>query len=53
MEESLEYWEEKLVEFEEALEREREPELRNDDMIRLLKREIEYCKKEIHLLKDV
>jgi hypothetical protein len=53
MEESLEYWEEKLLEFEEALESEREPELRNDDMTRLIKQEIEYCKKQIHLLKDV
>ena len=43
-----EYWEEKLAEFEEALELEMAMDEKNDAMIKLLKEEIENCKREIN-----
>ncbi len=42
------YWEEKLAEFEEALELEMAMDEKNDEMIRLLRAEIENCKREIN-----
>lgn len=53
MEETIEYWENKRTEFVDALENEREPELLNDNMMRLLKMEINHCDEEIKLLKNV
>lgn len=44
----MQYWEEKLAEFEEALESEMAMDEKNDGMIRLLKEEIENCKREIN-----
>lgn len=44
----MEYWEEKLAEFEEALELELSMDEQNDGMIKLLKEEIENCKREIN-----
>lgn len=44
----MQYWEEKLAEFEEALESEMAMDEQNDGMIRLLKEEIENCKREIN-----
>ena len=52
MEETLEYWQEKLSEFEEAYLAEIEMDVINDSMIKLLKEEIEACKQEIQLLND-
>jgi hypothetical protein len=52
MEETLEYWEEKLAEFQEALQLEEEMEIREDSMLKLLKMEIESCLKQIKLLSD-
>ena len=43
-----EYWEEKLAEFEEALELEMAMDEKNDEMIKLLREEIENCKREIN-----
>jgi len=43
-----EYWEKKLAEFEEALELEMAMDEKNDGMIKLLKEEIENCKREIN-----
>jgi len=43
-----EYWEEKLAEFEEALELEMAMDEKNDAMIKLLREEIENCKREIN-----
>ena len=43
-----EYWEEKLSEFEEALELEMAMDEKNDAMIKLLREEIENCKREIN-----
>lgn len=47
MEETLEYWQQKLAEFKEAIESEHEMELQNIDMIFLLKRNIDYCESKI------
>lgn len=49
--ETLEYWQEKLVEFEDALTAEKEnvPEA-SETMIRLLSTEIRYCKEQIEEL---
>jgi hypothetical protein len=44
MNETREYWENCLAEFEEALALEKTMENPNDDMLRLLSKEIEYCK---------
>ena len=44
----MEYWKEKLAEFEEALESELAMEEKNDEMIKLLREEIENCKREIN-----
>jgi len=44
----MEYWEEKLAEFEEALELEMAMDEKNDAMIKLLREEIENCKREIN-----
>jgi len=44
----MDYWEEKLAEFEEALDSELAMEEKNDEMIKLLKEEIENCKREIN-----
>jgi len=44
----MEYWEEKLVEFEEALELEMAMDEKNDTMIKLLREEIQNCKREIN-----
>lgn len=44
----MEYWKEKLAEFEEALELELAMEEKNDEMIKLLREEIENCKREIN-----
>lgn len=44
----MEYWEEKLAEFEEALELEMAMDEKNDEMIKLLREEIENCKREIN-----
>lgn len=44
MDETREYWERCLAEFEEALAAEKEMDIPNDDMLRLLSLEIEYCK---------
>lgn len=52
MEETLEYWQNKLVEFQEALQSEEEMEVREDSMLRLLKMEIESCKEQIKLLSN-
>jgi len=52
MEETLEYWQNKLVEFQEALQSEEEMEIREDSMLKLLKMEIESCKEQIKLLSD-
>ena len=43
-----EYWEEKLAEFEEALELEMAMDEKNDAMIKLLREEIENCKRELN-----
>ena len=42
------YWEKKLEEFEEALELELAMDEKNEDMIRLIKFEIDICKGEIN-----
>ena len=47
MEETLEYWQKCLSDFEEALISEQDNEVVNDDMIKLLKKEIEECKEKI------
>jgi hypothetical protein len=47
MEETLEYWQRCLSDFEEALISEQDNEVVNDDMIKLLKKEIEDCKEKI------
>lgn len=52
MEETLEYWQEKLAEFEEALQLEEQMEEREDSMLRLLKMEIDSCKEQIKLLSN-
>ena len=44
----MDYWEEKLAEFEEALELEMAMDEKNDEMIKLLREEIENCKREIN-----
>ncbi len=44
----MEYWEEKLAEFEEALELEMAMDEKNDTMIKLLREEIQNCKREIN-----
>ncbi len=44
----MEYWEEQLVEFEEALELEMAMDEKNDTMIKLLREEIQNCKREIN-----
>jgi len=43
-----EYWEERLAEFEEALELEMAMDEKNDAMIKLLREEIENCKRELN-----
>ena len=43
----MEYWQEKLAEFQEALVAEFEMEEQNEQMIKLLKFEIETCQREI------
>jgi hypothetical protein len=48
MEETLEYWQNKLVEFQEALLAETEE--AHVDMLKLLKKEIEECEKKIQEL---
>ena len=50
MEETLEYWQKCIAEFETALEAEQSAEEVNGDMIKLLKEEIEYCQSEIDAL---
>jgi hypothetical protein len=52
MEETLGYWQDKLVEFQEALQSEEQMEVREDSMLKLLKMEIEFCKEQIKLLSD-
>lgn len=52
MNETLEYWQEKLAEFQEALELELQMEEREDSMYRLLKLEIEHCQEQINLLSN-
>lgn len=43
----MSFWQEKLKEYQEALASELQMEERNDDMIKLLKRNIEECSKQI------
>jgi len=50
MDETLEYWQEKLAEFQEALESEQEMDIPNDTMLKLLKLEIDFCTKQIEIL---
>jgi cob(I)alamin adenosyltransferase len=50
MEETLEYWQEKLAEFEEALQEEQAMDVVNESMVKLLKKEIEYCNQYIQEL---
>lgn len=52
MDETLEYWQEKLVEFQEALQLEEQMDEREDSMYRLLKLEIKYCQTQINLLSN-
>jgi hypothetical protein len=52
MEDTLEYWQDKLTEFEEALLLEEQMEVREDSMLRLLKMEIASCKEHIKLLSN-
>lgn len=52
MDETLEYWQEKLAEFQEALGLEEQMDEREHSMYRLLKIEIEYCQEQIKLLSD-
>lgn len=52
MDETLEYWQEKLAEFQEALQLEELMDEREDSMYRLLKMEIEHCQEQIKLLSD-
>lgn len=52
MEETLEYWQEKLAEFQEALQLEEQMDEREHSMYRLLKMEIEYCQNQINLLSN-
>jgi hypothetical protein len=52
MEDTIEYWQNKLVEFQEALQSEEEMEVREDSMLKLLKMEIKSCKEQIKLLSD-
>lgn len=52
MEETLEYWEKCLLEFEQALQDEIENDITEDSMYRLLKKEIESCKLKINELNN-
>lgn len=47
MEETIEYWQLKLSEYQEALESELQMDDRNDDMVKLLKNNIEECLKQL------
>lgn len=47
MEETTEYWQDKLAEFQEALAAEQEMEEPNDSMLKLLKYEIDECLKQL------
>ena len=47
MEETREYWEQKLAEFEEAIQSEMEMDSPNDSMLKLLKFEREECLKQL------
>lgn len=47
MDDTLEYWKECLVQFEQALISEREMEEPNDTQIKLLKAEIQHCNEQI------
>ena len=44
----MEYWKLKLQEYQEALDSEKEMDVVNDDMIRLLKQNIQECLNQIH-----
>lgn len=52
MEETLEYWQKCLAEFQEALESEHSMEDVNSVMIKLLKSDIEYCENKIKELSN-
>lgn len=52
MEETLEYWQKCLAEFQEAVENEMQHEVVNDDMLILLKREVENCQNKINELNN-
>lgn len=50
MEDTLEYWQECLSDFQEALLSEHENEVVNNDMIKLLNQEIAECEKKVNEL---
>lgn len=50
MDETIEYWQRCIADFEESLQSEMESDAPNDLMIKHLKSEIEDCKKQIELL---
>lgn len=50
MEETLEYWQQTLAQFEECLQQEEAMDVREDAMLKLLKFEIDYCKSKIEEL---
>lgn len=52
MEETLEYWQKCLAEFQEAAEAELEQDFVNDDMLILLKKEIEHCTNKVNELSN-
>ena len=47
MEETLEYWQRCLEEFQEAVESEHSMDEKNKEMIKMLKSDIEYCQSRI------
>jgi len=47
MEETQEYWEQKIAEFNEAIEAEMSMDVQNDEMIKLLKFERDECLKQL------
>ena len=52
MEETIEYWQKCLAEFEEATESEHSMDVTNGPMIKLLKNNIDYCKNKIKELSN-
>ena len=52
MEETIEYWQRCLADFQEAIESEHNMEVTNGPMIKLLKNNIDYCKNKIKELSN-